>query len=386
MSETNSVRIPFVDLKAQHRALRAQLDRALAEILESAHFVGGKKVKQFEEEFAEFLGVPHVIGMSSGTSALELALKAIGIGTGDDVIVPANSFFATAEAVSNVGANPVFADVDVATFHIDLHSCEQVITPSTRAIIPVHLYGWALDMAPIERFAAKHKLQIVEDAAQAQGVGRGGNLVGGSGRLTCFSFYPGKNLGALGDAGAISTSDQGLAETLQQLRDHGSPSKYRHVLVGTNARLDAIQAAALSIKLPYLNRWNAARHAHAEAYSSALKDSGLQLPIVPARGEHNFHLFVARCEKRDELRTYLAEQGIETSIHYPTPLHLTEAYQQLGAPRRGAFPVAERLADEIVSLPMFPELTLEQIEYTAESIYRFCERHDLRLKSTAGVR
>jgi dTDP-4-amino-4,6-dideoxygalactose transaminase len=377
MTSNVKVKVPFVDLKAQHRPLQDEIQKALSEIVESAYFVGGPRVQRFEEEFAAYVGTNFAVGMSSGTSAIELALKALGIGPGDDVIVPTNSFFATAEAVSNVGARPVFADADPVTYLIDLASAERVITPKTRAIIPVHLYGWALDLAPIERFAAKHKIHLIEDAAQASGIGRGGKKVGASGRLTCYSFYPGKNLGAIGDAGAVTTSDAGLAQTLRHLREHGSPAKYRHTMVGTNDRLDAVQAAALSIKLPHLDGWNQRRYVHAKMYVAGLKDSAVVTPVLPPAGEHNFHLFVVRTQKRDELRDYLTAKGIDSGIHYPTPIHLTEAYQALGAPRAGSLPVAERLAGEIVSLPMFPELTAEQIEYTIASIHEFCRTHDL---------
>jgi len=377
MNTNVKVKVPFVDLKAQHRPLQNEIQKALSDIVESAYFVGGPRVQRFEEEFAAYVGTSFAIGLSSGTSALELALKAVGIGPGDDVIVPTNSFFATAEAVSNVGARPIFADVDPVTFHIDLASAERVTTPQTRAIIPVHLYGWALDMAPLERFAAKHKFQLIEDAAQASGIGRAGKKVGSSGRLTCYSFYPGKNLGAIGDAGAVTTSDAGLAQTLRHLRDHGSPAKYRHTLVGTNARLDAVQAAVLSVKLPHLDGWNQRRYAHAKLYTAGLKDSAVLTPVLPPPGEHNFHLFVVRTQKRDELRDYLSEKGIDSGIHYPTPIHLTEAYQALGAAHAGSLPVAERLAVEIVSLPMFPELTTEQIEYTVAAIHDFCRVRDL---------
>jgi dTDP-4-amino-4,6-dideoxygalactose transaminase len=373
MNSNSKVKVPFVDLKAQHAPLVDDIQKAFREIVESAYFVGGPRVQRFEEEFAAYVGAEFAVGMSSGTAALELALKAIGIGPGDDVIVPANSFFATAEAVSNVGAQPVFADVDPVTFHIDIASAERVLTPRTRVIIPVHLYGWALDMAPIENFATRHKLQIIEDAAQAVGIGRAGKRVGSAGRLTCFSFYPGKNLGALGDAGAVTTNDRDLAQTLRYLREHGSPAKYRHTMIGTNARLDALQAAALSVKLPHLDGWNERRYRHAEKYAQGLKDSPVVTPVPPAFGEHNFHLFVVRSQKRDELREYLAQKGIESGIHYPTPLHLTEAYQALGAPAMGSLPVTERLAGEILSLPMFAELLPSQIEYTIETIHQFSE-------------
>jgi dTDP-4-amino-4,6-dideoxygalactose transaminase len=364
-------KVPFVDLKAQYKTIRNEMDATVLQVMESAQFVGGPWLDRFEKDFASYVGADHAIGTSSGTSAIELALKALKIGPGDDVIVPSNSFFATAEAVSNVGATPVFADVNADTFHLDIASAERVLTPRTRAVIPVHLYGWALDIAPIERFAKKHHLVIIEDAAQAHGVGRGGKRVGSSGRLTCFSFYPGKNLGAYGEAGAVTTNDAKLAELIRLYRDHGSPSKYRHSVVGTNGRLDSLQAAVLSVKLPHLDGWNRSRCQHAEQYARALKGSELVTPFIPSLGEHNFHLFVVRTPKRDQLRDFLTSQGIGCSIHYPIPLHLTEAYQDLGAPKAGSFPVAERLAGEILSLPMFPELTASQIDYTVSKIKEF---------------
>ena len=374
------MKVPFVDLKAQYHSLQREIHQALRKVLESAQFVGGIWVERFEEEFAAYVGTDYVVGVSSGTSALELALKAAGIGPLDDVIVPANSFFATAEAVSNVGAQPIFADVDAFTGHIDASSAEHVLTPETRAIIPVHLYGWALDMGHIESLADKYGLLIIEDAAQAHGVGRAGKKVGSSGRLTCFSFYPGKNLGALGDAGAVTTGDRDLAQRLRILRDHGSPEKYHHNVIGTNARLDSLQAAVLSVKLPCLDHWNRQRYCHAERYTRGLEGSATLTPLLSSVGEQNFHLFVLRTQKRDELRDYLVQNGIGCSIHYPIPLHLTGAYQALGAPKRGSLPVAERLATEILSLPMFPELTTSQIEYTVAKIHEFCRANDLHLK------
>ena len=363
--------VPFVDLKAQYASIRAEIDEAIHHVIESAHFVGGEAVERFEQEFASTVGAKYCLGMSSGTSALELALKAAGIGRDDEVIVPANSFFATAEAVSNVGARPVFADVHAETFHLDIVSAERVITPKTRAIIPVHLYGRAMDMAPVEAFASKHKLVVIEDAAQAHDVGRGGMKVGGSGRLTCFSFYPGKNLGAYGDAGAVTCNDSKHAEMLRLLRDHGSPTKYQHTVIGTNARLDSIQAAVLSVKLRHLAGWNARRVQHAKAYTKMLAGLPIGLPQIPADGEHIFHLFVVRTPKRDSLLKYLQERSIGVGIHYPVPLHLTPAYQGLGAPGKGSLPVAESLAPEILSLPMFPELSSQQIEHVAYSIRDF---------------
>ena len=320
------------------------------------------------------MGAKYAVAVSSGTSALELALKAAGIRPGDEVIVPANSFFATAEAVSNVGAKPVFADVDPRTFHLDAASAESLITPKTRAILPVHLYGRAADLTAIERLAARHDLQIIEDAAQAHGVGRNGVKVGGSGRMTCFSFYPGKNLGAYGDGGAVTCNDRQQADAIRLLRDHGSPLKYVHVVVGTNARLDAIQGAILSIKLRRLDRWNSLRVQHAKVLIQALAGSSLTPPELPADGEHNFHLFVVRTGKRDELRKFLQECGIETGIHYPVPIHLTGAYQALGAPGLGSLPVAEALADEILSFPMYAELSPEQVEHVVRCSLDFATR------------
>jgi len=368
------VRVPFLDLKAQYASIKEEVHEAVHAVLESGHFVGGEWVEKFEQEFARFVGAKYAVAVSSGTSALELALKAAGIRPGDEVIVPTNSFFATAEAVSNVGAKPVFADVDPCTFHLDAASAESLITPKTRAILPVHLYGRAADLTAIERLAARYDLQIIEDAAQAHGVGRNGVKVGGSGRMTCFSFYPGKNLGAYGDGGAVTCNDRQQADAIRLLRDHGSPLKYVHVVVGTNARLDAIQGAILSIKLRRLDHWNSLRVQHAKVLIRALAGSSLTPPELPADGEHNFHLFVVRTGKRDELRKFLQECGIETGIHYPVPIHLTGAYQALGAPGLGSLPVAEALADEILSFPMYAELSPEQVEHVVRCSLDFAGR------------
>jgi dTDP-4-amino-4,6-dideoxygalactose transaminase len=293
---------------------------------------------------------------------------------GDDVIVPANSFFATAEAVSNMGARPVFADVDERTFHISVESAARLITRKTRAIIPVHLYGRAVDMTPIEELAASHNLVIIEDAAQAHGAAFAGSRVGASGRLTCFSMYPGKNLGAYGDGGAITTSDPEQLNRLRMLRDHGSPAKYQHAIVGRNSRLDAIQAAVLSVKLKHLDQWNALRWQHAMQYNRLLAGAGVITPDIPAEGSHIFHLYVIRSSARDELRNALTDRAIGCGIHYPVPIHLTQAYQTLGAPKQGALPVTERLAGEVLSLPMFPELTDEQIQQTSDTVLEFAKR------------
>jgi dTDP-4-amino-4,6-dideoxygalactose transaminase len=370
---TSAVRleVPFVDLKVQYRSIKDEVLDAVSRVFDSGHFVGGEYLEKFEAEFARFTGARYAVGVSNGTAAIELALKAADIRPGDEVIVPANSFFATAEAVSNVGAVPVFADVDPKNFHLDVSAVERRITKKTRAIVPVHLYGYAMDLTELEQICARHHLELIEDAAQAQGVGRNGTPVGGSGRLTCFSFYPGKNLGAYGDAGAVTCNDLERVKKLRILREHGSPAKYRHTVVGTNARLDAVQAAILSVKLPYLNSWNGLRVSHAKRYVAGFAGSKVVAPAVPADGQHNFHLFVVRVAARDAVKDHLQQNGIQSGIHYPVPLHLTDAYQALGAPQAGSMPVAEQLAGEILSLPMYPELNNEQIEYTVRTLREF---------------
>jgi dTDP-4-amino-4,6-dideoxygalactose transaminase len=366
-----ALEVPFLDLKTQYRALEPEINCAVTSVFESAQFVGGPFVENFEQEFASYIGARHAVGVSSGTSALELALRVAGIGPGDEVLVPANTFFATAEAVSNVGAKPVFTDVDAASFHLDVNSAERMITPRTRAIIPVHLYGRAMDLRQVAELAAAYRLRIIEDAAQAHGSACNGAKVGASGRLTCFSFYPGKNLGAYGDAGAVTTNDSDEAHKLRLLRDHGSPVKYQHSVIGTNARLDSIQAAILSVKLCHLDQWNQLRRKHATLMASMLADSPVIPPDIPGGSAHVFHLFVVRTPQRNALRSYLRANGIATGIHYPLPLHLTEAYQQLGYPGKGFLPTVEQLAEEILSLPMYAELTDEQIDYTIDAILNF---------------
>jgi dTDP-4-amino-4,6-dideoxygalactose transaminase len=371
-SSVSVTRIPFLDLKAQYSSIREEIEEVVHEVLESSHYVGGAAVEQFEEEFTRYVGARYAVGTASGTAALELVMRALGLGPGDEVIVPANSFFATAEAVSNVGARPVFADVDPDSFHMDAASMERCITTRSRAVVPVHLYGRAMDMSPIVGLAQARGLAVVEDACQAHGAGLEGVRVGGSGRPACFSFYPGKNSGACGDGGAVTCNDFKLAQTIRLLRDHGSPVKYQHLLVGTNSRLDAIQAAVLRVKLRRLNDWNRRRAQHAAIYIRELKDTDLILPVLAPQGGHNYHLFVVRASIRDGLRKFLAARGIETGIHYPEPIHLTPAYKTLGYPGLGTLPVAERLATEVLSLPMYPELTCEQISEVIIAIRAFC--------------
>jgi dTDP-4-amino-4,6-dideoxygalactose transaminase len=369
-----ATRVPFVDLKAQYSGLREEMNAAVLDVLETAHFVGGPALEKFEEEFASSVGAAYCVGVANGTDAITLAARAAGLGPGDEVLVPANSFFASAEAISNAGATPVFVDVDPLTFHMDPVLAAEAITERTRAIVPVHLYGRAMNLEPFETLSSEHNLIMIEDCAQAHGAAIDGSTVGASGRLTCYSFYPGKNLGAYGDGGAVTTSDPDLMKHLRVLREHGSPVKYEHSVVGWNSRLDAMQAAVLSVKLPYMRRWNTARLAHAKRFAAALEGSPIIPPVIPEGDEHVFHLFVVRCSRRDELKHFLEEAGIQTGIHYPVPLHLTAAYQALGAPGRGSKPATETLASEILSLPMYPELSHEQIEHIIAALREFIDQ------------
>ncbi len=369
--------VPFLDLPAQYGDLKEEIRPQLDQVLNTSAYILGPQAEQFEEAFAKFLGVPHVVGVANGTDALLLSLKALGIGRGDEVITAANSFVATAEAISHAGATPVFADIDRVTYTIDVERVAARITSKTKALIPVHLYGQPADMAPLGDLARQHGLFMVEDAAQAHGASYRGLLVGGFGEAACFSFYPGKNLGAYGDAGAVATKRADLALLLRKLRDHGGVKKYEHEVVGFNSRLDGIQAAVLSVKLKRLHRWNAQRAAHASMYAALLSDvPGVRVPVVGDQATHVYHLYVIEvpARLRDLLRTYLAAQGISTGIHYPVPLHLTPAFAGLGY-RRGDFPVAEACAESVLSLPMYPELRREQIEYVAGHVARYMKEH-----------
>jgi dTDP-4-amino-4,6-dideoxygalactose transaminase len=372
----SEVRVPFVDLKAQYASLRDAMNQAVAGVLESAYFIGGPRLEQFEQQFADWTGAKYCVGVANGTDAITLAARAAGLKSGDEVLVPANSFFATAEAISNAGATPVFVDVDPRTFHMSVEDAKRAITPRTRAIAPVHLYGRAMDMAPVEELARAHNLVIIEDCAQAHGARIRGERIGSSGRLTCYSFYPGKNLGAYGDGGSVTTSDPEMLKRLRILRDHGSPVKYAHDVVGWNSRLDALQAAVLSVKLPHLDSWNEARRRHARSYAQKLAGLPIGVPEIPEGDEHVFHLFVIRCSQRDALKAHLEGKGIQVGIHYPAPLHLTGAYRNLGAPGEGSMPVTERLAGEILSLPMYPELSEAQINFVAGAVREFAEERN----------
>jgi len=359
--------VPFVDLKAQYQSIKSEVDAAIARVIENTSFILGPEAERFENAFAEYVNARFCVGLNSGTAALHLALLACGIGAGDEVIIPANTFFATAEAVSLTGATPVFVDADPLAYTIDAGRIERAITPRTRAIIPVHLYGQPADLDPIFEIARGRNLRVIEDAAQAHGAEYKGKRVGALGDIGCFSFYPGKNLGAYGEGGAVVTNDEQLAKRVRLLRDHGSEKKYRHEIVGYNFRLEGIQAAVLDVKLKHLDRWNELRRAHAARYSDLLKDSGLVLPAEMDYARHVYHVYVVQSEARDALQKSLSDAGIQTGIHYPIPIHLQPAYASMGH-QRGDFPEAERQSDRVLSLPMFAELSEEQIERVTAAI------------------
>jgi dTDP-4-amino-4,6-dideoxygalactose transaminase len=364
--------IPLVDLKAQYQAIKPEIDAAIARVIGHSGFILGEEVRRFEADFAAFCDLPATaaVGVDSGTAALHLALLACGIGAGDEVIVPSHTFIATASNISHLGARPVFVDIDLDTYNVDPAKIEAAITPRTRAIIPVHLYGQPADMAPILDIARRHGLRVIEDAAQAHGATYRGQKVGGLGDVGIFSFYPGKNLGAYGDAGMLVSRDPQIADTARLLRDHGRRDKYEHLIEGYNYRLDALQAAILGAKLPHLAAWNEQRRRHAAAYNDALADLELVRPIEALDRTHVYHLYVVRVEHRDELLQHLRAKGIGAGVHYPIPLHLQPAYRHLGY-RSGDLPATERAANEVLSLPMYPELTPAQIEEVAEAIRDF---------------
>jgi dTDP-4-amino-4,6-dideoxygalactose transaminase len=363
--------IPLVDLRAQYAGLRAEILAAVAGVLDSMQLFLGPNQRAFEEEFARYCDCTDAIGVSNGTDAIELALRALGVGAGDVVITQPNSFIATAEAISAVGAIPVFSDVDPVTATLDPRLLEAAITPRTKAVIPVHLYGYPADMPAILAVARAHQLYVIEDACQAHGARLNGQRIGSFGDAACFSFYFSKNLGAYGEGGAVTTRDAALAERVRLYRDHGSRVRYRHEVVGRNARMDEIQAAILRVKLRHLDDWNAQRRRNARLLSAALAEmagTGVELPQRGGEGvEEVFHLYVVRHPERDRLKEHLAARGIGTGIHYPLPIHLQPAYAALGH-QPGAFPVTERLAGQVLSLPLYAELTEAQIARIAEAV------------------
>jgi len=370
------VQVPLLDLSRQHAALGGELRAAVARVLDSQQFVLGAEVRLLEEEVAGYAGARHGVGCASGTDALLLALTALDIGAGDEVVTTPYSFFATAGAIWRAGARPVFADIDPLTYNIDPAKIESAITPRTRAVMPVHLYGQCAGMDAISEIARRHGLAVIEDAAQAIGAEDGGRRAGAMGAAGCFSFYPTKNLGAAGDAGMIVTDDDELAARLRRLRVHGGETEYLHREVGLNSRLDAVQAAILRVKLPHLDRWSDARAARAARYDQLFAESGLGFDLTTPRvregARHIFHQYVVRvpARLRDPLMKHLAERGVGTKVYYPVPLHLQECFRPLGyAP--GSLPEAERAARETLALPIYPELTDEEQRYVVESVEDF---------------
>jgi dTDP-4-amino-4,6-dideoxygalactose transaminase len=368
--------IPLVDLKAQYATIRDEVRRAIDDVLESMQLTIGPNVRAFDKEWAEYCGTTHAIGVGSGTDALQLAIRACGVSSGDEVITVSHTFFATVEAIVYANARPILVDVDERSMLMDIGSVASRITPRTKAIVPVHLYGRTVDLKPLRQLAQDRGITIIEDAAQAHGaLLDDGKRAGTGGRVNCFSFYCSKNLGAYGEAGSITTNDEKLADDLRALREHGQSTRYYHPIVGYNARLDEIQAAVLRIKLRHLDEWNARRQAIAARYNERLAGSDIITPEIPGGGRHVFYCYAIRVPggRRDALRAFLTERGIGTQIHYPVPIHMQEAAQFLGY-RKGDLPVTEKVSGEVLSLPMYAELTDAQVDRVATSVTEFMRK------------
>ena len=364
--------IPLVNLTAQYHSIKADIDGAIQATLESGQFILGPAVNTFEESIASYLGVNHAIGLASGTDALVLALRALDIGAGDEVIIPAYTFFATAGTVMSVGATPVFVDIDLISYQIDAAQIKERISHSTKAIIPVHLYGHPANMEPILDIARRYELKVIEDNAQAFGSTYRGQKTGSLGDIGCLSFFPTKNLGAYGDGGMVVTNDSALAERMRMLRTHGWKKKYYSEEVGYNSRLDALQAAILQAKLPYVDLWNEKRRTIAQRYSEQLASLGLTVPAECDWGHHVYHLFIIRSDRRDELQAYLKQNGIASEVYYPLPPHLSKPCRKFGY-KEGDFPHAERASRETLSLPLYPELTIEQQDEVIAAVREFAD-------------
>ena len=368
--------IPLVDLKTQYATIRDEVRQAIDEVLDSMQLTIGPNVRAFDKEWAEYCGTTQSIGVGSGTDALQLAIRACGVSSGDEVITVSHTFFATVEAIVYANARPILVDVDESSMLMDIGSVASRITPRTKAIIPVHLYGRTVDIKPLRQLAQDRGITIIEDAAQSQGaLLDDGKKAGTGGRVNCFSFYCSKNLGAYGEAGSITTNDEKLADDLRALREHGQSTRYYHPIVGYNARLDEIQAAILRIKLRHLDEWNARRQAIAVRYNELFAGTDIITPEIPAGGRHVFYCYAIRVAggRRDALRAHLTERGIGTQIHYPVPIHMQEAAQFLGY-RKGDLPVTEKVAGEVLSLPMYPELTDAQIDRVATGVTEFMRK------------
>jgi dTDP-4-amino-4,6-dideoxygalactose transaminase len=362
--------IPYLDLKAQIKPLRAEIDAAIAKTIDNTSFCLGPEVVQFEKDFAKYCGAEHCVAFNSGTSALHVALLLLNVGQGDEVVTTPFTFVATSWAISYVGARPVYVDVDDTTFNLDPKLLEKAITPKTKVVMPVHLYGQPFDIDPIKEICQKHKLPLVEDAAQAHGAKYKGRTIGTFGEISCFSFYPGKNLGAFGEGGALVTNRADFAARARSLREHGSTVRYYHDEVGFNYRMEGIQGAVLGIKLKHLADWTQGRQRVAKRYTEQLKDTPLQLPLQPAFAESAWHLYVVRHPQRDELKAHLEKNGVGCALHYPLPLHLQKCYASLGY-HEGDFPNSEKAGKQCLSLPIYPELTDAQIDRVVEVVKSF---------------
>lgn len=362
--------VRFLDLKAQHLALKAELMTAFSRVIDSGWYIQGNELEKFEQEFAAYCGTKYCIGVGNGLDALHLILRALEIGSGDEVLVPAHTFIATWLAVSHTGATPVPIEPDPLTYNIDPHRVRDAITPKTRAIIPVHLYGRPAEFDEINMIAQQHGLKVIEDAAQAHGATYRDRKIGSLGHAAGFSFYPGKNLGAIGDGGAITTDDQELADKLYLLRNYGSQKKYEHLTAGYNSRLDEIQAALLRVKLQQLDQWNLQRRTIATRYLSEIKNTHLTLPSQASNSEAVWHLFVVRSQLREKMRDHLKQHGIETMVHYPTAPHLQPAYATLEL-QKGTFPITENIQKEVLSLPIYPQMTDDQVSYVINTCCSF---------------
>ena len=371
--------IPFVDLQAQYLTIKDEIDTAIREVVESCHFVLGEQVEAFESGFASYCGTEFALGVNSGTSALHLALLAAGVKTGDEVITVSDTFVATAAAICYTGATPVFVDIEPRSCTMDPGRLEAAITPRAKAVMPVHLYGGCADMDPIREIAERHNLIVIEDAAQAHGAEYKGRRAGGLSDIACFSFYPGKNLGAYGEAGAVVTNNREFAKAIKRLRDHGQSQTYYHDEVGFNYRMEGIQGAVLRVKLRHLDDWTAARRRHAAAYSNSLVSSGVRLLEPLPHGSSAWHIFPVFTPRRDELMAHLKESSIGTGIHYPIPVHLQRGYAGLGY-KRGDFPLTEQACNEVLSLPMYAELGHEQLREVVVAI------HDFTAKTSEATR
>jgi len=362
-----AMEVPYFDLTAQYELLRAEITAAIDDVCGKAAFILGEQVEQFEHGFAEYCGVKHCVALNSGTSALHLALLAAGIGAGDEVITTSDTFIATAEAIHYTGATPVFVDIHPSTANIDPAQIEKVITPRTRAIIPVHLYGRPVDLDAIAEIAHRRRLTLIEDACQAHGARYHGKRVGGFGQSAAFSFYPGKNLGAYGEGGALTTNDDEIAKLARSLRSHGETSRYQHAYIGYNYRMDGFQGAVLNVKLEHLDEWTAKRQEYAALYRQLLADAPVDLPEDAPDVDCVYHLFVVYVNQRDKVRSELADRGVQTAVHYPKPVHLQGAFQHLGY-HPGSLPHAERACERVLSMPIFPEMSREQVEYAARAL------------------